>query len=131
MFAYNGHIATSRDLQRIGICQAQDQYAWGFSFLLAFAFVVATCLWLIALWFLEYGMKCIKEDDDLMRIWGPYKTAVAITKVLEEDLQRDVYQLTDSEVREELVARRRKMKGIPLLPDKHAPSKPEVSPSST
>ena len=98
LFLYHNETINGTYLSMHGTCQPQSRYVWGVSFLLLFPFTLLTApltLALLCIWY-AYHDQLWPQQVDMM--FGPLRTALAVTASIRERIGDDADEMTDIEL---------------------------------
>lgn len=96
---YEGQAYSVEDIQRLGICQQQNTYQWGFSFGLTFFFLVTTLALGLALYII---WLCTFRGDELAdSVFGSLKTAVVVSAAISDAVKGDPSEMSNAALEKE------------------------------
>ncbi|KAK6436758.1 hypothetical protein LTR95_007054 [Oleoguttula sp. CCFEE 5521] len=106
-FVYDGAVFSVSDLHDQGVCQPQDTYQWGFSFLLLFTFLMTIVVLSIVLYHFRCFAGLETDADDSSEFFGPFKTALTVAARMSGDLEDEHSALTEKQIEQKIASQRK------------------------
>ena len=99
LWTYGGYCYNRDSLSQWSICQPQNYYSWGVSFLQLFVFLIVTIIFAVLLYIAWMRTKLRQHSgEDAKKMFGRFRTAIEVSTALHQDFGQKTVDMSDYEL---------------------------------